>query len=62
MTAERVSCSAWLGVRLRWGETTNKRLEKLALAGEDRTTGDRKVAPKTRMAVREDQKAGDVEK
>jgi hypothetical protein len=41
-----------------WG----KSLEEVALAGEDRTGGDRKVESRSRMALRRDEKAGAVER
>ena len=41
-----------------WG----KSLEGVALAGADRTGGDRKVESRSRMALRRDEKAGAVER
>ena len=53
MTAERVSCSAWLGV-FAWNSPKmwRKRSGEVALAGEDRTARDRKVESRSRMALR----------
>ena len=56
-----VRCSAWLGVRLDSEETWNKSLETVALAGNDRVTGDEKLAHAERMEVRTDQSRRSVE-
>ena len=63
VTAARVRCSAWLGV-FAWDspEIWGKSLEEVALAGDDRTGGGRKVESRSRMALRRDEKAGDVER
>jgi hypothetical protein len=43
------------------GETWKKNLETLALAGDVRTSGDRKLESRNRMEVRKDKKTGYVE-
>ena len=61
VTRGAVLCSAWLGVRLDSVETWNKSLETVALAGDDRETGDGKLADTERMEATKDQRRGPVE-
>ena len=61
MTPGAVRCSAWLGVRLDSVETWNKSLETVALVGDDRVTGDEKLAHAERMEATKDQSRRPVE-
>ena len=61
MTHGAVRCSAWLGVRWDSEETWKKSLETVALAGDDRKTGDEKLAPAERMEATKDQSRRRVE-
>ena len=61
VTAVAVRCSAWLGVRLDSRETWNKSLETVVLAGDERVTGDEKLAHAERMEIRKDQSRRPVE-
>ena len=62
VTAVAVRCSAWLGVRLDSGETWKKNLETRGLAGDDRVTGDEKLASSERMEMKKDKSRGCVER
>ncbi len=53
VTPGAVRCSAWLGARLDSVETWKKNLETPELAGDDRTTGDRKLELSECMELRE---------
>ena len=62
VTRGAVRCSAWLGVRLDSEKASNKSLETVALAGDDRVTGDGKLAPAERMGATKDQSRRLVER
>ena len=61
VTCGAVLCSAWLCVRLESEKALKKSLETVVLAGDDRITGDEKLAPAERMEGRKDESRRGVE-